>query len=181
MLPGHNPGMRGVRDGVFVSEQLPPLRLRVVPALRYIGSFTFDLKNVARVERHLFVETEGSAVARMLVVHFESFLPGVDDLYRYALANTRELGGATYGRSAGTLSLREELAESPEAEMAHTAAFVAGHDLVLPDRQAVARFARVVGEYRRSELLIFYHEVDGTQDGILERAERAFDVTMERS
>ncbi len=28
------------------------------------------------------------------------------------------------------------------------------------------------------ELLIFYHEIDGADDGILERAERAF--TMER-
>ena len=181
MLPGHNPGMRGVQDGVFVSAQLPPLRLRVLAPLRYIGSFTFELKNVAQVERHVFVETNGAAVARMLVLHFESFLPGVDDLYRYSLANTRELGGVTYGSSAGTLSLREELAGSPDAEMAHTAAFVAGHDLVLPDRQAVARFARIVGEDRRSELLIFYHEVDGAEDGILERAERAFDVTMEHS
>ena len=180
MLPGHNPGMRGVRDGVFVSEQLPPLRLRVVPALRYIGSFTFDLKNVAWVERHLFVETEGSAVARMLVLHFESFLPRVDDLYRYSLVNTRELGGEPYGRSEGMLSLREELAESPEAEMAHTASFLEGHGLALPDRQAVARFARVIGEDRRSELLIFYHEVGGMEDGILERAELVFDVTMER-
>ena len=172
--------MRGVRDGVFVSDQLPPLHLRVVPPLRYIGSFTFDLKAVARVERHLFVETNGSAVARMLVLHFERFLPGADDLYRYALANMRELGGELYGRSAGTLSLREELAESPEAEMAHTATFLEGHRLVLPDRQAVARFARVIGEERRIELLIFYHEVDGSEDGILDRAERAFEVTMER-
>ena len=89
MLPGHNPGVRGVRDGIFVSEHLPPLCLRVVPALRYIGSFTFDLKKIAQVERHVFVETQGSAVARMLILHFESFLPGVDDLYRYALANAR--------------------------------------------------------------------------------------------
>ena len=65
--------------------------------------------------------------------------------------------------------------------MARTKAFVQGHGLALPDRHAVARFARVVGEDRRSELLIFYHEVDGTEDGILERAERAFDVTMEYS
>jgi len=173
--------VRGVRDGVFVSEQLPPLRLRVSPQLRYIGSFTFELKNVARVERHLFVETEGSGIARMLVLHFESFFPSVDDRYRYSLANTRELGGELYGRSVGMLSLRDELAESPVAEMAHTASFLEGHGLALLDRQAVARFARVIGEDRRSELLIFYHEIDGAEDGILERAERAFEVTMERS
>jgi hypothetical protein len=180
MLAGHNRAVRGVRDGVLVSEQLPALRLRVVPALRYVGSFTFDLRDIARVERHLFVEASGSTVARMLVVHFESFLPGVNDLYRYALTNTRELGGELYGRSAGTLSLREELAESPDAEMAHTASFLEGHGLALPDRQAVARFARVIGEDRHSELLIFYHEIDGAENGILERAERAFEFTMER-
>ncbi len=38
-----------------------------------------------------------------------------------------------------------------------------------------------MGEDRRSELLIFYHEIDGAEDGILERAEPAFEVTMERS
>jgi hypothetical protein len=171
--------MRGLVDGVFVSEQ-PPLRLRAAPPMRYVGSFTFDVKGIARVERHVFVQTDGPTVARMLVLHFESFFPDVDDLYRYALANPRELGGATYGRSAGMLSVREERAESPEAETAHTAAFIEGHELVLPDRHAVARYARVIGEDRRSELLIFYHEADGTDDGILERAERAFEVTMER-
>ena len=56
-----------------------------------------------------------------------------------------------------------------------------GHGLVLPDRQAVARYARVIGDDRRTELLIFYHEVGGTAEGILERAERAFEVRMERS
>lgn len=147
MLPGHNPGMRGVRDGVFVSEQLPPLRLRVAPQLRYIGSFTFELTNVAR-----------SSVT----------------------SSSRPRDPASGGCWSCT-SLRDELAESPEAEMAHAASFLEGHGLALPDRQAVARFARVIGEDRRSELLIFYHEIDGAEDGILERAERAFKVTMERS
>jgi hypothetical protein len=128
----------------------------------------------------VFVEDTRGTVARMLVLHFESFLPGVADLYRYALVDPRALGGATYGRSAGALSVRDERADSPEGEMARTAAFVEGHGLALPDRHAVARYARIVGDDRRSELLIFYHEVDGSVDGILERAERAFEVTMEQ-
>jgi hypothetical protein len=172
--------VRGLRDGVFVSEQLPPLRIHVAAPMRYIGSFDFDLKAIAHVERHVFVEDTGGTVTRMLVLHFESFVPGVTDLYRYALADPRELGAATYGSSAGALSVRDERAESPEGEMAHTAAFIEGHGLVLPDRHAVARYARIIGDDRRSELLIFYHEIGGTEDGILERAERAFEVTMER-
>jgi hypothetical protein len=172
--------VRGLRDDVFVSEQLPPLRMRVAAPLRYIGSFEFDLKGIAHVERHVFVEEARGTVTRMLVLHFESFLPGVSDLYRYALTNPRELGGEAYGSTAATLSVRAERAGSPDGEMAHTAAFVEGHGLVLPDRHAVARYARIVGDERRSELLIFYHEIDGTEIGVLERAERAFEVTMVR-
>ena len=63
--------------------------------------------------------------------------------------------------------------------MAHATAFARGHGLVLPDRHAVARYARVIGEDRRGERLIFYHEVEGAEGGILERAERASEVTME--
>ncbi|HUQ42701.1 MAG TPA: hypothetical protein VM052_09380, partial [Candidatus Limnocylindrales bacterium] len=85
--------MRGYRDGVFVSDELPPLRMTVDPMLAYLGSFTFDLKTIARVERHVFAQARGDTVVRMLVLHFESFLPGVDDLYRYRLADPRALGG----------------------------------------------------------------------------------------
>ena len=82
--------MRGYADGVFESDDRPPLRMRVVPELRYLGSFLFDLKQVARVERHVFVETENALVRRMLVLQFEGFLPNVDEMYRYALTDPRE-------------------------------------------------------------------------------------------
>ena len=59
--------MRGVRDGLFFSEQLPPLLIRVAASMRYIGSFDFDLTGVAHVERHLFVEDARGTVTRMLV------------------------------------------------------------------------------------------------------------------
>lgn len=172
--------MRGMQGDVFVSERLPALHIRVAPPMRYIGSFDFDLKGIARAERHVFVEDSEGTVTRMLVLHFEGFLPGVADAYRYALHDPRALGGVTYGSSAGVLSVRDERTEAPEGEMAHTAAFIAGHGLVLPDRHAVARYARIVGDDRRSELLVFYHEIDGTEERILERAEDAFEVTMER-
>jgi hypothetical protein len=48
---------------------------------------------------------------------------------------------------------------------------------VLPDQHAVARYARIIGADRRRELLIFYNEIDGQTDGILDRAERAFEIS----
>ncbi len=170
--------MRGYADGVFESDDYPPLRMRVVPELRYLGCFLFDLRQIARVERHVFVETERALVRRMLVLQFEGFLPNVDDVYRYALTDPRELGGETYGRRASLISVVEERAESPDAEMTHTVIFLESKRLVLPDRHAVARFARIVGENRRRELLIFYHECDGAVDGILGRAEQAFTLSL---
>ncbi|MDQ2950763.1 MAG: hypothetical protein M3R54_00705 [Chloroflexota bacterium] len=170
--------MRGYADGVFTSDELPPLRMRVVPELRYLGSFLFDLKGIARVERHIFVETERVLVRRMLVLQFEGFLPHVDDVYRYGLADPRELGGETYGRQASLLSVSAERAESPDAEITHTVIFLESKGLVLPDRHAVARFARIFGERRRRELLIFYHECDGALDGILARAEQSFTLSL---
>ena len=148
------------------------LRLRVTPELRYVGSHLFELRGLAVVERHIFVEG-ASDVVRMLVVHFEAFLAGVDDLYRYALHDTRVLGGEGYGRMASVMSLRAEIEESPGAEMAHTQEFIRSKGLRIGDRHAVARYARIVGEDRRKEVLIFYHEVDGSTEGIYERAESA--------
>jgi hypothetical protein len=168
--------MRGYRDGLFVSDELPPLRVTVDPALVYLGSFVFDLRAIARVERHVFAERDGQSVLRMLVLHFESFLRGVDDLYRYRLTEPRLLGGVLYGSGASILRVAEELAESPEGEMAHTTAFLRSKGAAIGDQHAVARYARIVGDDRRSELLIFYHEIGGEPDGIRDRAERAFTV-----
>ena len=170
--------MRGYADGVFSSDDVPPLRMRVAPELRYLGSFKFELKQIAEVERHVFVETEDALVRRMLVLQFEGFLAHTDNVYRFALTDPRELGGETYGRLAGPLSVREELVEWPDAEIAHTVTFLASNGLVLPDQHAVARFARIVGADRRRELLIFYHECPGAVDGILARAEQAFTLSL---
>src|SRR5512133_3711532 len=121
--------------GVLVSTSLPPLRLVPAPFLRYVGVDAFDLKGVAAVERHIFVEDRQGSVARMLVVHFERFLAGVDDEYRYRRVNAREIAGAAYGCTTSELDLREELRDEPDAEMAHTVRFLSQRGLRLPERQ----------------------------------------------
>ena len=163
------------RDGVLRSDLGLTLRIGVAPELRYVGSFAFELAHVAAVERHVFAEGEPD-IRRMVVVQFEGFLPSVSDQYRYALRDPQVLGGDTYGRMANELHLQEELSESPHAEMAHTVDFLRTKGLRLGDRQAVARYARIVGEDRRKEILIFVHETFGSTEGILERAASAFQL-----
>jgi hypothetical protein len=62
--------------------------------------------------------------------------------------------------------------------MTHTEAFLESRGLLLPDDHAVARYARIVGNDRRRELLIFYHECDGVVEGVLSRAEQAFTLSL---
>jgi hypothetical protein len=171
--------VRTVVDGVLVSTSAPPLRLRPAPALRYLGADAFELKALAAVERHHFVEDRQGSVTRMLVVHFESFLPGVRNEYRYRPEDPREIAGAMYGVTTSLLDLREELNAEPEAEMAHTVRFLAVRGLRLPERQNMARFARIVGDDRRSELLIFHHEIAHESAGLLDRALAAFAIEPE--
>jgi hypothetical protein len=171
--------LRTVVEGVLVSSSAPPLRLRPAPWLRYVGADAFELKEVAAVERHHFVEDRQGSVTRMLVVQFEGFLPHVRNEYRYRYADPREIAGATYGVTTSVLDLREELNAEPDAEMAHTVRFLAVRGLRLPERQNMARFARIVGEDRRSELLIFHHEIAHAPDGLLDRALAAFAIAPE--
>jgi hypothetical protein len=171
-------GVRTYADGVLTSTDGPALRLRVASEFTYLGHFAFDLGGIARVERHVFAGVTDRTVRRLIVVHFEEFPPGSVDVYRYAPHDGRILGDATYGRSASLLSVGAERNAAPKAEMARTDAFIRGKGLSLPDRHAVARYARIVGAERRRELLLFYHECDGALTGILERAERAFELMV---
>ncbi len=169
--------MRAYADGVLTSTDTPALHICVTPEFAYRGSFSFDLDAVARVERHIFVDSADALIRRLIVVHFESFLPGVDDLYRYTLTDERVLGGESYGRSVSALSVSDDRAAAPGAEMARTDEYLTAAGLVLPDRHVVARYARIVGADRRAELLIFYHECPGIEHGILARADAAFEIT----
>jgi hypothetical protein len=127
------------------------------PALRYLGVDSFALKGIAHVERYFFAETSGGVVRRLLAFQFEDILPGVDEIYRWQLRSPRLIGGETY-HSAFVFSVPSQVLAEPNAEIARTVAFLGRQGLRLEDEQLVARFARVIGDDRRHEFIIFYNE-----------------------
>jgi hypothetical protein len=149
---------RGMVGDTFVSAGLPPFRMRVPPAFRYLGHFEFDLADIAHVDRHVFVEASGNRIGRMIVLQFEAILPTSSEEYRYRITNPIPLAGVPYRHNMNVFSLEGEIADNPDAELAHTRGFLQSKGLELPDEQVVSRFARIVGEARKHELLIFYHE-----------------------
>lgn len=168
--------MGGYDGAVLTSEIGLELPVRVASDFSYIGSIAFVLKALAQVERHHFVDARPTP-RRMLVVQFERYLPGVGSYYRYALHDPVTLGGEIYGRMTNILRVAQERADEPGAEMDRTADFLASMGIAIGDEHAVARYARIVGEARRAEILVFYHELGGSIAGIFERAERAFEPT----
>jgi hypothetical protein len=151
-----NPIRRYVQDNVLIAEALPRLRLRVDPSLAYLGTSDFIIKGIARAQRYHFVEAEAGRVRRMLVAQFERFLPDNTRTYNYALRSPRRLGPLTFGHMVVGFSVAAELAEVPEVQQ--TARLLAEHGLVFEDEQIMSRFDAIIGEDRRHELLLFYHE-----------------------
>lgn len=177
---------RYFEDGVFISEATPPLKMQVDEAFEYVGSIQFILKDTAVVDRHHFVATRGSSVKRMIVLQFEGFLDGVENIYRGGIP-TAELEGSNYRftdqfvplgdqdyiHNTWAFDLTANAAENPGAESEQTLEFLKEAGYRLEDGWIMSRYMRVVGLDRRNELIIFYmesltlggHSIDEFPDG----------------
>jgi hypothetical protein len=161
-----------IEDGALVSDELPSLRLRPAPGFEYRGSCELEIAGIALAARHHFLDAGSS---RLLVVQLEHFT-APDLTYSFELRDPVELGDELYARLAFELQVAEEIAENPGREVDTTVAHLEQEGVRLPNRHAVARFARICGPEQRHEIIVFVHEYaeDATLDGILDRALTAF-------
>ena len=161
-----------IEDGALVSDELPALRLQPGPGFEYRGSCELEIAGIALAARHHFLD-EGSS--RLLVVQLEHFTVP-DRAYSFELQDPVELAGEPYARMAFELRVAEEIAENPGREVETSVAHLLQEGVRLPDRHAVARFARICGPEHRHEIIVFVHEyaAGAPLDGILDRALTAF-------
>jgi len=152
------PTRRTFSRGIFTSPALPAIRLQVAPAFRYLGCVAIRIGDLAAGERHVFAEVEGQRVRRLIILQFEGFLPGTQEIYRYPVRNPVTLGNLEFGHTTFAFSVARSIAQGPGTEADSTRAFLQRQGLEWPDAQLATRFARIVGTERRNELLIFYHE-----------------------
>jgi hypothetical protein len=163
-----------IEDGALVSDELPSLRLRPGPGFGYWGSCELEIAEIAVAARHHFLDVASS---RLLVVQLEHFT-APDLTYSFELRDPIELGDELYGRMAFELQVAEEIAENPGREVETTVVHLEQEGVRLPNRHAVARFARICGPEQRHEIIVFVHEYGegATLDGILDRALTAFQL-----
>ena len=149
---------RRVVDHTIISDTLPALEIKVDPAFEYVGILSFILKEIALVERVIFAEQQASKTTRLFIVQFEGIIDGVDFTYKYPTTNPIRLGNHPYQHGIYMYSNAESVREAPGAESDRTTQFLRERGYVHYDGLAMSRFARIVDDAHRHEIIIFYQE-----------------------
>lgn len=165
--------IRSFHHDVFISKRLPEIAIRLPGTYHYLGSTAFVLRGLAEVDRHHFMESNSDGDLRSLVIlHFESFLPAIGGSFNYRLPEPPDrigpdfrfspeevrLGEHKYIHNTWFFDADEDIKSNPDAELAHTARLLNEFGYALPGELSMSRYARVVSEDRKSELILFYLE-----------------------
>lgn len=149
---------RRVVNQTIISDALPALEIKVEPTFAFVGALRFRLNELALVERFIFADQQAAATRRLFIVQFEGVLAGVDFTYQYRITNPIKLGQHAYHHGVWVYSNAEAVREHPGAESERTTEFLHAHGYAHEDGLAMSRFARIVDEDCRYELIIFYQE-----------------------
>src|SRR6185369_8373624 len=87
-----SPNGRVFENHIFTSQHTPHIQVSIDPAFSYIGNVQFELKGIASVDRHIFVEAENERIRRMIIFQFEGFLENNARTYNFKLENPVKLG-----------------------------------------------------------------------------------------
>jgi hypothetical protein len=149
---------RRVEDNVLISDSLPQIKIKVEPAIQYVGSFPFEIKGVAAGERYVFAESNGKNIKRAVIAQFESFLPESSEIYRYNFANAIDIGKHKFNHSTFAFTNEDAIKENPDGEAALTVSFLKKKGFEIPAAWIVSRFLSLGDESRKHELILFYQE-----------------------
>ncbi|MFN2492303.1 MAG: nuclear transport factor 2 family protein [Pyrinomonadaceae bacterium] len=150
---------RSLHGNRLTSLKFPALTIDVDGQLRHLGILNFPLKSVAQVERYLYARTDDShRVQRLLIMQFESILPGVTGGYTFEVENPTRIGNHDYQTNVGFYSFAQTIAANPGAEAEQTKTFFNKNGLKADEDYLVARYARIVDPEKRHELIFFYFE-----------------------
>lgn len=150
---------RYVIGQVLTSTYLPEVRLEFDPAFKYAGSQRVELYGLAEAEQHFFVDAdEEGRIRRLYWIQFESYLPGNRFTYDYKVTKLVNLGGFDFIADALVVSGKDEPAR-PGSDTAHAQAFLKSKGFPeTSDELMLQRLVHILGEDRRSEMMIMYVE-----------------------
>jgi hypothetical protein len=149
---------RRVQANLVTSERDPKIRIKLPPAVQYIGADRWPLLSIADCELHVFVEAPAQKkVQRLYWLQFEAYLPSLPDLHHtYPFTKTDTLSGllfdvrARFGPGAD--------AAKPGSDLEHVQALLRAKGLQMPEGTTNVRFVHLLDDQKRKEFMIIYVE-----------------------
>ncbi len=145
-------------DGILVSRENPSLAIHISDEFEFVGRHSIVIRDVAAGERFVFAQANGGRIMKLLIIQFEGFLPGIDDLYRYDLTGSPVVAGYPFWSNGYAFNIVDAITANPQGESAATYPFLESRGLSVPDELLMWRSLTVADEARRKEMIIFYHE-----------------------
>lgn len=153
-VPPHS----SVKENVF-TDDLAKITVTLDPKFQYLGSFPFDIQGIAGGYRYLWGEFDHDKhLRRTFVIQAEGYYPGSSHSYHYPSPNPVILGGDTYGHVVFIYDNDEVARERPGNEADLTAHFMRDHGYGWDSQLIMSRFARIVDEAKKNEIIFFYFD-----------------------
>lgn len=149
---------RTVSGQRLTSTVNPALDITVAPPLRYLGSQSFILYDVADAEQHFFVESDGGEVTRLVWIQFEAMRNSTG---RYGYESSpviqrwnRDLHSDAYA----TITPAADAEPRADSDGARMRTFLRNKGFTFPRDVLMQRLVWVPTADRRSEVMVIYAE-----------------------
>lgn len=144
---------------VFTADPPSRLKLTLDSKFQYLGSFPFDIKGIAGGYRYVWGETDkGNHLNRTFIVQAEGYYPGNHGSYNYGTPNPVTIAGDVYQHNVWIYDNDQSAREDPGNESDLTRKFIRDKGYEWEPQLIMSRFARIVDESRKNEIIFFYFE-----------------------
>ena len=150
-------------DTILRSDQLPAIAIQVDPEFKYVGSTSFILYEVARVEQHHFVVADAERrVVRRLWFQFEGYLENNNKTYNYSGMDTLTLNGFPFLHNTYPMNVEEVHAARPDSDSAHVVDFLKEKGYRLTGDIMSHRMVWLDADLRNELMIIYSETLDAT-------------------
>lgn len=147
------------QDTILRSDHLPAIDIQIDPEFKYVGSTSFILYEIARVEQHHFVVADTERrVQRQLWFQFEGYLENNTRTYSYSGMDRLSLNGFDFLQDAHPMNIEKSYEARPTSDFAHVVDFLTEKGYQVAGDILFHRMVWLDADLR-NELMIIYSEV----------------------
>ena len=158
---------------ILRSEKLPAIAIQIDPEFKYVGSTSFILYELARVEQHHFVVADADRrILRQLWFQFEGYLENNDHTYDYSGMESLRLNGFDFLHDTSPVNIEVAYQERPISDFAHVVNFLQEKGYLLTGDIMFHRMVWLDDDLRNELMIIYWEALDATGYRLADIAER---------